>query len=159
MGSTRVGIKVFNSDGEIRTMEIGRNLAGLLREGDILLLEGELGSGKTTLVRGLMQGLRNGEGLFVKSPSYTILNIYAPDSPSDLPVHHFDFYRVENEIDLEELGLNDYWGVGLCIVEWPKRFCRSLSGRIVCIEIAIGDGDQREIAVSPSDIFETGRGA
>jgi tRNA threonylcarbamoyladenosine biosynthesis protein TsaE len=156
-------------------MEIGRNLAEFLREGDILLLEGELGSGKTTLVRGIMQGLRNGDGSCVKSPSYTILNIYPPEAPEDVPqdaswdtshdaspglvVHHFDFYRVENEADLEELGLNDYWGEGVCVVEWPKRFCHLLPGRIIDLEIVIGEGDQREIALSPIAIFEKERDA
>lgn len=166
MGSGKADIKVFNSDGETRTIEIGRRLAGLLREGDILLMEGELGSGKTTLVRGIMQGLRNGDGSCVKSPSYTIMNIYAPDAYSGasedaspgLAVRHFDFFRVEDEDDIEELGLNDYWGKGVCIVEWPKKFCRSLPGRIIDIEIGIGEGDYRKIAVSPSGFFETGPG-
>ena len=144
-------------------MEIGQDLAALLHVGDILLLEGELGSGKTTLVRGIMQGLRNGDSSSVKSPSYTILNVYPPDTSgdasTDLTVHHFDFYRVENESDLEELGLNDYWGEGVSIVEWPKRFCRSLPGRIILIDIMIGEGDQREINISPLSVFENGSDA
>lgn len=140
-------------------MEIGRHLAGALLEGDVLLLEGELGSGKTTLVRGIMQGLRDGDGSCVKSPSYTILNIYPPETVSGLAVHHFDFYRVENEADLEELGLNDYWGKGVSIVEWPKGFCRSLPGRIIGVKFVIGDGDQREIVVTPSGLLSGEGGA
>ena len=144
-------------------MEIGRHLAELLREGDILLMNGDLGSGKTTLVRGIMQGLRNGDDSSVKSPTYTILNIYTPDASPDavpgLTVHHFDFYRVEDEADLEELGLNDYWGVGVSIVEWPKKFCRSLPGRVIGLEIRIGEGDDREIALSPSGFFQGGEGS
>lgn len=101
------------------------------------------------MAKGILHGLR-GEGYSgVKSPSYTVLNIY-PGVPR---VHHFDFYRVDDQADIEELGLNDYWGKGICIVEWPKEFCDFMPGRKIVADITIGDGDRREILITSDDEF------
>lgn len=146
-GGNTSKIYKHSSRSEKETEEFGRNFASTLKDGDIVLLKGELGAGKTTMVKGILHGLR-GETFFgVKSPSYTVLNIY-PGVPQ---VHHFDFYRIENPEDLEELGLNDYWGKGICLVEWPKSFCSSLPGRKIEADISIGEGDFREITILRED--------
>jgi len=107
-------------------------------------LYGGLGAGKTCLTRGIARYLHKGEGGPVKSPYFTILNIY-----EEKPViYHFDFYRVRTLRDIEELGLDDYWGKGICIVEWPKKFSVSLPGRTIDVIMTITAETERKITAS-----------
>jgi tRNA threonylcarbamoyladenosine biosynthesis protein TsaE len=133
----------FKTTSEKETEEAGASLFKSLKEGDVILLHGELGAGKTCFVRGLMSAVQTGGGDLVKSPTYTILNIY--NAP--LTVYHYDFYRVDDEKDIRELGLDEYWGKGICIVEWPKNFCGSLPGRKIDVMIGLGVGSDREIEI------------
>jgi tRNA threonylcarbamoyladenosine biosynthesis protein TsaE len=82
-----------------------------------LYLRGELGSGKSTLIRGLLRGLGIQEK--VKSPTYTLVELYVT---SRLNLYHFDFYRFLDESEFADAGLADYFrGKGVCLVEWPER--------------------------------------
>jgi len=82
-----------------------------------IYLRGELGSGKSTLIRGLLRGL--GVQTRVKSPTYTLVELYVV---SRLNLYHFDFYRFLNPRELEDAGLADcFEGDGVCLVEWPER--------------------------------------
>ena len=82
-----------------------------------LYFRGELGSGKTTLIRGLLRGL--GIRARVKSPTYTLVELY---TISRLNLYHFDFYRFLDEREFADAGLADYFqGEGICLVEWPER--------------------------------------
>ena len=82
-----------------------------------IYLRGELGSGKTTLIRGLLRALGVQES--VKSPSYTLVELYVV---SRLNLYHFDFYRFLSSSELDDSGLADYFhGQGVCLVEWPER--------------------------------------
>jgi len=102
-------------DGEGATLAFGENLAPLLRAGDVIAMTGDLGAGKTTMVRGLLHGLgHTGE---VPSPSFAIVQPYEDLDP---PVWHADLYRVETVAELAELGL-DSLGDSALIVEWPER--------------------------------------
>jgi tRNA threonylcarbamoyladenosine biosynthesis protein TsaE len=133
----------FRTKSETETEEVGARLVPFLKEGDILCLHGELGAGKTCFVRGVLSALQKDGGEKVKSPTYAILNIYEgnPD------VYHYDFYRVEDEKDIYALGLNDYWGRGICLVEWPKTFCYSLPGRKIDVIITAVGELEREVKV------------
>ena len=100
---------------EAATIAAGERLASLLRPGDVVTMTGDLGAGKTTLVRGLLQALgHEGE---VPSPTFAIVQPYEDVAP---PVWHADLYRVEDQAELAELGL-DSLGEGVLIVEWPER--------------------------------------
>ncbi len=100
---------------ESATIAAGEKLAKLLRPGDVIAMTGDLGAGKTTLVRGLLQALgHDGE---VPSPSFAIVQPYEDVDP---PVWHADLYRVEDVAELAELGL-DSLGGGVLVVEWPER--------------------------------------
>ena len=101
---------------EAATAGAGADLAGKLRAGDVITLQGELGAGKTTLVRGLLQALgHEGE---VPSPSFAIVQPY---EELPLPVFHADLYRLEHPDELQELGLDDILSDGALIVEWPEK--------------------------------------
>ncbi len=104
-------------DSEQGMLALGRSLAPRLRAGMLLYLEGELGAGKTTLVRGLLRGL--GYDSHVKSPTYTLVEPY---ELAAFVVYHLDLYRLEEAEDLEALGVRDYLSGGdVCVVEWPER--------------------------------------
>ena len=98
-------------------MRLGAALAPGARNGLILHLRGELGSGKTTLVRGLIRGLGSPER--VKSPTYTLLEHY---TISRLNLYHFDFYRFKDSTEWLSSGFQEHFGPDtLCVVEWPER--------------------------------------
>ncbi len=99
------------------TRALGEKLAGRLQPGDVLLLEGDLGAGKSELTRGIAKGL--GVTETVTSPSFTILNVY---ESGRFPLYHFDWYRLESSEELYELGMDEYLGGdGAAVVEWPGR--------------------------------------
>lgn len=99
------------------TGRLGEVLAAGVRPGLVLHLRGELGSGKTTLVRGLLRGL--GYAGRVKSPTYTLVEPY---SLSKLHLYHFDFYRFKDRSEWLSSGFREYFsGDALCVVEWPER--------------------------------------
>jgi len=107
---------VFLAD-EAATVAFGSALAGRLPHGALVFLHGDLGAGKTTLVRGVLRGL--GYTGSVKSPTYTILE------PHDLPfamVYHFDFYRIADSQELDFLGMDELLSTdALKLIEWPER--------------------------------------
>lgn len=99
------------------TERLGATLAPLLRAGLAVYLHGELGSGKTSFVRGILRGL--GVTGAVKSPTYTLVEPYSLPA---LSVYHFDLYRLNDPEELEFLGVRDYLeGSGVCLVEWAER--------------------------------------
>lgn len=100
------------------TAAAGTALAALLRPGDVIALEGDLGAGKTSLARGLMAGLGlEGE---VPSPTFPILLPYDPPAVR-LPVIHADLYRLDGPEEVEELGLDEMLADSALIIEWPDR--------------------------------------
>ena len=106
---------VTKSAGE--TQALGSRIAGRLQPGNVVLLEGDLGAGKSELTRGIARGLGVTES--VTSPSFTILNVY---ESGRCPLYHFDWYRLESAEELYELGMDEYLGGdGIAVVEWPDR--------------------------------------
>ena len=108
-------LTVTNSAAE--TQALGEQLAASLRPGDVVVLEGELGAGKSELARGIARGL--GVTETVTSPSFTILNVY---ESGRCPLYHFDWYRLESAEELYELGMDEYLGGdGIAVIEWAER--------------------------------------
>lgn len=98
------------------THRLGMSLGALLAPGDVVLLEGDLGAGKTALTQGIGAGL--GVRSIINSPTFTILKEYT----GRLPLYHFDLYRIESPDEIYTLGFDDYFnGEGVCVVEWAER--------------------------------------
>jgi len=107
-----------------------------IEAGQLIFLEGELGAGKTTWVRGLLRGL--GHRGAVKSPTYTLVESY---SLGRCNVYHFDLYRLGDPDELENLAFRDYLdGRGVCLVEWPERGMELLPVPDCLIEIQYDNG-------------------
>ena len=100
-----------------QTRRIGMRLAVLLAPGDLLLLEGPFGAGKTTFTQGIARGLEVGAD-YITSPTFTLINEYA----GRLPLYHVDLYRLDNPAQVRDLGLREYVeGDGVTVIEWPER--------------------------------------
>ncbi len=127
---------------------LGRAIAGQLRAGDVVALEGGLGAGKTTLARAIIAGLgHSGE---VPSPSFSIIEVYdpAPDgSGVRLPLVHADFYRLEHPDEVHEIGLDDYREGAVLIAEWPDH-AGGFDHEPGCLSITLEIADRGRIAIA-----------
>ena len=127
------------------TRRLGMRLAERLRKGDTVLLEGEMGAGKSELARGIARGL--GVSGPVPSPSFTILNAYDEGS---IPLYHFDWYRIEDGEEIAEMGFEEMLGGdGIALIEWSGRGKEYLPERALEITIRSLGGDDREILFRP----------
>ncbi len=123
------------------TMRLGERLAAHLGPGDLVALYGDLGTGKTHLVKGIARG-RGVPERRVSSPTFTIVQEYA----GDLPIYHIDAYRIAHVDEFYELGYEEYfYGDGICLIEWPARVEELLPARTIRLRLTHQGGDQRRI--------------
>ena len=135
------------------TIEVGRKLAAILRPPQLLLLKGDLGTGKTTLVKGIAQALDAAEPDEVTSPTFTLIHEY--DGTQDgrqVKLFHLDVYRLEGERQLETLGLDEMLtDDALVLVEWGEKFKSIQKKATGEISIVSTGGDARRITVTLRD--------
>ncbi len=142
-GDRREKVIEITSQSPEQTHEIGINLSRSLRVPGVILLRGLLGSGKTTLTRGIAAGLGLKDPADVNSPSYTLVNIYH----ASCPIYHVDLYRLSGERDLRSIGLDEFLGEeGVTIIEWSERL-EVKPESAVEIEIKDAGDDARNIRI------------
>src|SRR3954471_11671309 len=123
---------------EAETISVARDIAASLSAGDVLLLSGDLGAGKTAFVRGLAEGLGVSRDE-VSSPTFTLIQEYRGGR---LPLFHVDLYRIEDPREFDELGLDEIAEDGVLAVEWAEKLDTRLKpSRYVSVRITHGDAD------------------
>jgi tRNA threonylcarbamoyladenosine biosynthesis protein TsaE len=133
---------VFVSRSAAETIELGRALASQLKPGDVVGFYGDLGAGKTTMIKGVAAGLRVAD--VVKSPSFVIVTEYA----GRLPVYHVDLYRLGDGSDFGSIGLDYYLdGEGVCLIEWAERAEGILPDTAIRVRMSV-EGSGRRIEVT-----------
>jgi tRNA threonylcarbamoyladenosine biosynthesis protein TsaE len=138
-----VAVRSVETTGPAETETLGAELAGALDDGDVVLVLGELGSGKTTLVRGAARAL--GVSDPVTSPTFSIGHRYAADA---VTVSHLDLYRLDRLEQEDPALLADYVGPGrIAFVEWPQEASEELAGARVRVTLSHCGGDRRRIEV------------
>jgi tRNA threonylcarbamoyladenosine biosynthesis protein TsaE len=134
--------KIITSNSK-QTKNLGNKLARRLRQGSLVALSGSLGSGKTTMIKGICQGL--GVKELVKSPCFVIMTQYK----GKLPIYHFDLYRLKKTEELYNIGYEEYfYGDGICLVEWAEKARNFLPEQRIDVFLKIISESKREIKIN-----------
>ena len=152
-----MNVRKTRLDNDQATLALGAELAGLLTSADgfrgdaVVYLRGELGAGKTTVVRGILREL--GFGGAVKSPTYTLLEPY-----DEYSVYHFDFYRVVDSRELEFIGVEEQMATAsIKLIEWPERARARLPAADVDVTLFVeGEGRRAEIRLRAGTVVAAG---
>lgn len=115
-------MEIIHTSSPEETHALGKKIASRLKKGDCLLLEGDLGAGKTELARAIIRALCGDDDLEVTSPTFTLAQDYT--SAQGIPVWHYDLYRIEREEEMTELALDEVLTLSIVLVEWPKKALR-----------------------------------
>jgi len=130
------------------TIELGRRIGRALTAPRLVLLIGDLGAGKTTLTKGIIEGLGAGAQEEVTSPTFALMHEFG-EAPK---TYHLDLYRLDRLPELETLGLDDLWDEeSIVLVEWGEKFADQLPPRRMEIRLSRLDEDSREIVVNETD--------
>jgi tRNA threonylcarbamoyladenosine biosynthesis protein TsaE len=128
-----------------QTQQLGKCLGKLAQAGDVILLVGKLGAGKTCLTQGIAWGLDIDE--YAASPSFVLVR----ELYGRLPLYHVDFYRLENLEEIAELGLDEYfYGRGVTVVEWAEKALKLLPPENLLIEMEYVSDSERRLIIKPS---------
>lgn len=146
-------MQLYTSLSPETTRLLARRLSAMLAAGDVVLLQGDLGAGKTEFVKGLAEGFGVSEP--VTSPTFTLLNIYQ----GTVPVYHFDLYRLEDPAELENIGFEEFiGGDGVAVVEWSDLFPAEMPEEYVKVELLPGaNPSERSIRIETKGARYAGR--
>jgi tRNA threonylcarbamoyladenosine biosynthesis protein TsaE len=133
------------------THRLGQELGRLARPGDILLLTGQLGAGKTCLTQGIARGL--GVEGYATSPTFVVMNQYQ----GRLIMYHIDLYRIDTLAEVMDLGLDDYlYGDGVCVVEWADKALEAFPAERLLVEMGFISDTSRSVTFHPTgDRYKT----
>ncbi len=139
----------FTTSSPEETEALGEKIGRRLQRGDILTFKGELGAGKTCMIRGIAKGL--GIKDRVTSSSFVIMRVME----GDIPVYHFDLYRLENEEELIDIGYDEFlFSNGVSLIEWPEKLENLIGSDFLSVEIQYDEQDEsflrRIIKITPS---------
>ena len=135
-------MKKYITANALETINLGNKIGNLLNPGDVILLTGDLSAGKTTITKGIGEGL--GVKRVINSPTFTIVKVYNGEK---CPLYHLDLYRLDglnNDFDLEEYIESD----GVCVIEWPYQVSEILPNEYITICLKRIDEFKREIEIS-----------
>src|SRR5256885_3165161 len=146
--STRMTTRQFTTHSAEETIVLGRSLAADLSPPRLIVLRGELGAGKTTLVKGIAEGFQAASADHVTSPTFTLVHEYRGP---DVSVYHIDLYRVDTQRELETLGLDDLRDEkSVLLIEWGEKSPRFVQERDVEITLTRVAENERQIRVTNS---------
>ncbi len=149
-------ISSIRSLSEAMLQKIAGKLSPLFKSGDIIALSGNLGVGKSTFARAFIRESLSNPDEEVPSPTFTLAQQYIPDDAQKPEIWHFDFYRLENPKDAIELGIEDAFNEGVCLIEWPQKIDTLLPQDCLIIKIKSGKGeDTRFLEFYGNDLWET----
>lgn len=135
---------VVQTKSSAETIRIGKSIGSRLLPGDVVVLVGELGSGKTQFVKGMALGVGVGKPTYISSPSFTLINEY----PGRIPFYHIDLFRLGCEKEAEELGLDDYFqGKGITAIEWADKIPSLLPKEMLLIHIVYQGKNTRSLEI------------
>jgi len=135
----------FISKSPEETMKLGEKLGELAQPGDIFLLTGNLGAGKTCLTQGIARGLKSQD--YALSPSFVLMR----QLNGRIPLYHIDLYRLDNLAEIADLGLDDYlYGEGLSVIEWAEKGLALLPAEHLLIKINYLSDNERSIEFTPA---------
>ena len=150
-------MKPFLSKSPAETEHFAGLFSRKLKKGDVIALCGDLGSGKTTFVRGLFRGMQGDPKYFVTSPTFTLLHEY---STKKGPLYHFDLYRIETFAEFQNIDFEEYFGgtgpaggtppgggTGICVVEWGDKIPELALEFDYKVQFEIRDGTTRQIVI------------
>jgi tRNA threonylcarbamoyladenosine biosynthesis protein TsaE len=136
--------KKYITNSREETIMLGEKIAKRFKPGDTVALIGELGSGKTTLVKGIAKGLGVKSYRYVNSPSFVIIKEYK----GRVPLYHFDVFRLDSLSELDTLSFEEYfYGNGICVVEWADKIMKLLPKRRLEIKINMLKENQRKVVL------------
>ena len=130
---------IYNSKSENDTKKLAMKMASMLKKGALIVLCGELGSGKTKFTEGFLTyfGLENE----ISSPTFTIVNEYKKD---DINIYHFDVYRLEDSSEFYAIGGDEYFENGICLIEWGELIQDALPNEYIKIDFSRDDSNENE---------------
>ena len=130
---------IYKSKSETDTKKLAIKMASMLKKGDLIVLCGELGSGKTKFTEGFLTyfGLENE----ISSPTFTIVNEYKKD---DINIYHFDVYRLEDSSEFYAIGGDEYFENGICLIEWGELIEDALPNEYIKIDFSRDDSNENE---------------
>lgn len=136
---------VIQTKSTSETIRIGRSIGKYLRPGDVVALVGELGIGKTQFIKGLASGVGIGRPTYISSPSFTLINEY----PGRVPFYHLDLFRLEQEKEAEELGLEDYFQRrGIIAIEWADKIPSLLPKEMLLVHFTFTGTNTRTLKIT-----------
>ena len=135
--------EIYYSNSEDETLKVASDFALKLSVGDIVLLDGDLGAGKTVFSKGIVKALSDGRVTAV-SPTFVLVNVYETTPP----IYHFDLYRINDVSELDAIGAEEYlYSNGISFVEWPERAEGYFYGKTINIEIIKKSDNERVVRV------------